>query len=122
MLAVSVQFYGQPTLVHNIPASAFYPPPKVDSAVVRIDTYPQPPIAGDNAEQFFRVVKAGFSQKRKQLKNTLSSGLHIPMEQIVTAMQQTGIDPTRRAQTLSLEEWGRLTAKISESTNKRINE
>jgi 16S rRNA (adenine1518-N6/adenine1519-N6)-dimethyltransferase len=108
ILAVSVQFYGRPTIVHHIPAGAFYPPPKVDSAVVRIDTYTHPPIPVEDVEYFFRVIKAGFGQKRKQLKNTLAAGLQRPMPTIVTAMTQAGIDPTRRAQTLSLVEWGQL--------------
>lgn len=108
VLAVSVQFYGCPTLVHHIPAGAFYPPPKVDSAVVRVDTYPQPPIPVADADNFFRIVKAGFSQKRKQLKNSLAGGLQKSAEDVVTALAQANIAPTRRAQTLSLEEWGRL--------------
>lgn len=108
LLAVSVQFYGQPTLVHHIPAGAFYPAPKVDSAVVRIDTFAQPAIAVADTDHFFRVVKAGFGQKRKQLKNSLAAGLAKPMPQVVEALNRANVDPTRRAETLSLEEWGRL--------------
>jgi 16S rRNA (adenine1518-N6/adenine1519-N6)-dimethyltransferase len=112
ILAVSVQFYGQPKLVHRIPAGAFYPPPKVDSAVVSIDTFTQPPVAANNVDQFFRVVKAGFSQKRKQLKNSLAGGLRQPMPDVVSAMQRAEIDPSRRAETLSLDEWGRLVEEL----------
>lgn len=112
LLAVSVQFYGQPTLVHRIPAGAFYPPPKVDSAVVRIDTWPEPAIPVKEADHFFRVVKAGFGQKRKQLKNSLAAGLHKPVEEIVSALAQAQLAPTRRAETLSLAEWGRLAKAI----------
>jgi 16S rRNA (adenine1518-N6/adenine1519-N6)-dimethyltransferase len=112
LLAVSVQFYGQPSLAHHIPAGAFYPAPKVDSAVVRIDTFPQPVIAVANADHFFRVVKAGFGQKRKQLKNSLAAGLAKPMPAVVEALTAANIDPTRRAETLSLEEWGRLVEVI----------
>jgi 16S rRNA (adenine1518-N6/adenine1519-N6)-dimethyltransferase len=108
ILAVSVQFYGRPTLVHRIPAGAFYPPPKVDSAVVRIDTFAQPPIPVAHTDYFFQVVKAGFGQKRKQLKNSLAAGLHRPVGEIVEAMHRSGIDPSRRAETLSLAEWGQL--------------
>lgn len=110
LLAVSVQFYGQPKLAHHIPAGAFYPAPKVDSAVVRIDTFPQPPIKV-TAGHFFRIVKAGFGQKRKQLKNSLAAGLHRPAADIVQALAQANIDPSRRAETLSLAEWERL-AKV----------
>jgi 16S rRNA (adenine1518-N6/adenine1519-N6)-dimethyltransferase len=108
LLAVSVQFYGQPVLTHRIPAGAFYPPPKVDSAVVRIDTFAAPPVPVTDVAGFFRVVKAGFSQKRKQLKNTLTAGLARPTAEVTEALAQAGIDPTRRAETLSLAEWGRL--------------
>jgi 16S rRNA (adenine1518-N6/adenine1519-N6)-dimethyltransferase len=112
LLAVSVQFYGRPTLVHRIPAGAFYPPPKVDSAVVRIDTWPQPAIPVQDVDHFFRIVKAGFGQKRKQLKNSLAAGLNQPVEEIVSALAQAQLDPTRRAETLSLAEWGRLAEVI----------
>ncbi len=108
LLAVSVQFYGEPKLVHRIPAGAFYPPPKVDSAVVRIDTFPEPPIKVSNVSLFFRLVKAGFGQKRKQLKNSLAAGLHKPVADVVAALEEAKIDPTRRAETLSLADWGRL--------------
>lgn len=112
LLAVSVQFYGHPIVAHHIPAGAFYPAPKVDSAVVRIDTFAQPPIAVTDTDYFFRVVKAGFGQKRKQLKNSLAAGLAKPMPEIVEALSRANIDPTRRAETLSLEEWGRLAEVI----------
>jgi 16S rRNA (adenine1518-N6/adenine1519-N6)-dimethyltransferase len=79
---------------------------------VRIDTFPQPVIAVANADHFFRVVKAGFGQKRKQLKNSLAAGLAKPMPAVVEALTAANIDPTRRAETLSLEEWGRLVEVI----------
>ncbi len=112
VLAVSVQFYGTPTLCHTIPANAFTPPPKVDSAVLRIDRHSAPPVPVDDPRAFFRVVKAGFSQKRKQLKNALSAGLHRPQAEIVPLLKAAGIDPRRRAETLSLAEWGALTNAI----------
>ena len=117
LLAVSIQFYGRPTLVHRISAGAFYPSPKVDSAVVRIDPYPQPPMPVADVDQFFRVVKAGFGQKRKQLKNTLAAGLHLPPTQVVAALESAGIDPKRRAQSLSLPEWGGLVEALRPISN-----
>lgn len=108
LLAVSVQYYARPTLVHRVPASAFYPPPKVDSAVLRLDVLPTPAVADIAPEDFFRVVRAGFSQKRKQLANTLSAGLHIPKPALVATLEKLGIDPKRRAETLTLAEWGVL--------------
>jgi 16S rRNA (adenine1518-N6/adenine1519-N6)-dimethyltransferase len=113
LLAVSVQLYGQPELAHHIPAGAFYPAPKVDSAVVRIDTFARPTISVTDTKHFFRVVKAGFGQKRKQLKNSLAAGLPNPMPDVIAALDRANIDPTRRAETLSLEEWGRLVEAIS---------
>lgn len=115
VLAVSVQFYGQPKLVHHIPAGAFYPPPKVDSAVVRIDTYPQRLATVSDVDFFFRVVKAGFSQKRKQLKNTLAAGLRRPSAAVTQALKKANIDPARRAQTLSVAEWGKLAEVLKEA-------
>ena len=108
LLAVSVQFYGRPRIVAKIPAGAFVPPPKVDSAVVRIDTYDTPLVAVPDAEDFFRVVRAGFGQKRKQLKNALAAGLGLPPADVSAIMARAGIEPQRRAQTLSLAEWADL--------------
>jgi 16S rRNA (adenine1518-N6/adenine1519-N6)-dimethyltransferase len=112
LLAVSVQFYGVPRIVQRIPAGAFYPAPDVDSAVVRIDLPDQPRVAVKNVDLFFRVAKAGFGQKRKQLHNSLAAGLPLKHEQIMQALNETGIDPKRRAETLTLEEWGSLTGVV----------
>jgi len=112
LLAVSVQFYGRPRIVARIPAGAFIPPPKVDSAVLRIDAHPRPPVAVPDTAAFFRVTRAGFSQKRKQLKNALSAGLGLPAEQVLSAMRQAGIAPEQRAQALSLAEWAALTCQL----------
>lgn len=109
LLALSVQVYGKPSIVARIPAGAFYPPPQVDSAVVRIDMYPQPVIETARLDDFFRVARAGFSQKRKTLRNSLSSGLGLPHDKIEDQLAFAGIDPNRRAETLSLPEWERLT-------------
>jgi 16S rRNA (adenine1518-N6/adenine1519-N6)-dimethyltransferase len=114
LLALSVQVYGKPQTVLRIPAGAFYPPPKVDSAVVRIDLYPDPAIPQPALEAFFRLIKAGFSQKRKTLRNSLSAGLRIPPDQAGSLLESSQIDPQRRAETLSLEEWGRLTGRYQD--------
>jgi 16S rRNA (adenine1518-N6/adenine1519-N6)-dimethyltransferase len=108
LLAVSVQFYAQPKIIDRVPAGAFHPRPKVDSAVLRLAIRPQPAVADVAPAQFFRVVRAGFGQKRKQLLNTLSAGLHLSKTTAAAALAQAGIDPTRRAETLSLDEWGVL--------------
>jgi 16S rRNA (adenine1518-N6/adenine1519-N6)-dimethyltransferase len=108
LLAVSVQLYAEPRLVQLVDAGAFYPPPKVDSAVVRLDLLPRPAV-DVNPERFFSVVAAGFSQPRKQLHNTLSQRFWMQPGQASELLHTAGIDPKRRAQTLSLEEWAELT-------------
>ena len=108
LLAVSVQFYGSPRIVTNIQAGAFYPAPNVDSAVVRIvlDARPRYPV--NSVDTFFSVVKAGFSQKRKQIHNSLVGGLGKSREEVDQLLQEASIDPKRRAETLTLDEWTRL--------------
>ncbi|HLF91115.1 MAG TPA: 16S rRNA (adenine(1518)-N(6)/adenine(1519)-N(6))-dimethyltransferase RsmA [Anaerolineales bacterium] len=115
LLALSVQVYGQPVIAAHIPARAFYPPPKVASAVVRIDILPEPRLPRSHLDTFFKLIKAGFSQKRKTLRNALSSGLNLPKETVENLLTTAGIDPTSRAETLNLEEWGRL----AEETTRR---
>lgn len=115
LLAVSVQFYGQPRVVARIPAGAFYPPPKVDSAVVRIDVCDKPiPLPGKEVDEaiFFRVVRAGFSQKRKTLRNALSAGLGLSPAVVGETLERAGMDPRRRAETLSLREWARVVGNL----------
>jgi 16S rRNA (adenine1518-N6/adenine1519-N6)-dimethyltransferase len=116
LLAVSVQFYGRPRIVARIPAGAFYPRPKVDSSVVRIDVGRQPAVAlppGLDEEAFFQVVRAGFSQKRKMLRNSLSAGLGLPRAGVEEALARAGVDPRRRAETLSLAEWAAVARAIA---------
>lgn len=117
LLAVSVQFYAEPALVQHVPASAFYPPPKVDSAILHLAVRPEPAVPDVNPAAFFRVVRAGFSQKRKQLINTLSGGLHLPKAELSVALNNLGINPTRRAETLTLAEWGVLTRALAVPAN-----
>ena len=109
LLALSVQVYGTPRVVARIPAGAFYPAPRVDSAVVRVDLFPEPMIPIPNLKTFFKLAKAGFSQKRKMLRNTLAASLHWKPDQAAALLKQAGIDPQRRAETVSLEEWASLT-------------
>jgi len=108
LLALSVQVYGKPVIGTTIPAEAFYPPPKVDSVVLCIEIYAQPIIPADRLDRFFILIKAGFSQKRKTLRNALSGGLRVTTVESEQLLAAAGIDPQRRAETLSLEEWGNL--------------
>ncbi len=112
LLALSVQVYGHPEITASIPAGAFYPPPKVDSSIIRIERYATPFIPSDQLDMFFRLIKAGFSQKRKTLRNTLSAGLRLSPTAVVAILSAAYIDPMRRAETLSLAEWRTLTAEF----------
>ncbi len=109
LLALSVQVYGQPKVAARIPAGAFLPPPSVDSAVVRVDLYPHPIIPAEHLDTFFKLARAGFSQKRKTLRNSLSGGIGWKPDRIQALLTSVGIDPMRRAETLGLEEWRELT-------------
>ena len=108
LLSVATQLYGRPRIVATVPPRAFRPAPKVHSSVVRIDVYPEPAVAFESAERFFRLVRAGFSSPRKQIRNCLRRGLDMPIERTEDLLARAGIDTTRRAQTLSLPEWGKL--------------
>ena len=112
LLALSVQVYGAPRIAAHIPAQAFFPAPKVDSAVLVVDIYPTPLINEELLDAFFRLVKAGFSQKRKTLRNSLSSGLHISPANAAEFLTRANIDPQRRAETLSIDEWELLSEII----------
>ena len=108
ILGVAVQFYGRPQIVCEVAPGSFFPPPKVRSAVVKIDVYDSPPVAAPDAATFFQVVRAGFGTARKQLHNALTHALGLSPDQTHRLLESAGIDPKRRAETLSIEEWGRL--------------
>ena len=109
LLGVSVQVYGSPRVLFRVPSESFTPPPKVESAVVRVDVHPRPVVDVEDEERFFEVVRAGFRNPRKQLHNSLAQGLWLPPDAAPDVLQAAGIDPMRRAQSLSLEEWATLT-------------
>ena len=108
LLAVSAQFFSQPRIVRTIAAGAFYPRPKVDSAVVRFDVLPRPMATEVRSESFFRVVRAGFGERRKQLRNALAHNLKLTPEVITAALERAHLAPTRRAETLNVNEWVEL--------------
>jgi 16S rRNA (adenine1518-N6/adenine1519-N6)-dimethyltransferase len=105
LFGISVQYYAAVKIVARVPASAFYPRPKVDSAIVRLSPYR--PFVGDNAI-FFDVVRAGFSTRRKQLHNSLAAGLQIEKPDADALLHAAGIDPTTRAEALTLGDWEEL--------------
>jgi len=114
LLSIGVQIYGKPVIIDSVPPQSFYPPPKVESAIVRIDVYPEPKIEITNITRFFEIVRAGFSTRRKQLRNSLSAGLQLPPTETAELLNKAGISPQRRPQTLSIEEW----AKVCQTFNR----
>ena len=111
LLSVAVQYYAVPTIVGIIHPGSFYPPPKVDSAIVRLDVLEQPAI--DVAPgYFFEVAKAAFSARRKQIANPLSRGLGLDKAAVLEALGAAGLTPQRRAESLSLLEWEALCRAI----------
>jgi 16S rRNA (adenine1518-N6/adenine1519-N6)-dimethyltransferase len=117
ILAVSVQFYGDPELLFRIKPGSFYPSPDVESAVLRVDVHSRPPLPEEEREAFFTVVRAGFSQRRKQLHNSLSAGLgeRISKYEAAARLEEAGVDPRRRAQSLSVEEWIAVTRTLHDA-------
>ncbi|UCC62355.1 MAG: ribosomal RNA small subunit methyltransferase A [Anaerolineae bacterium] len=113
LLAVSVQLYGQPRVVARVKAGAFYPRPEVDAAVVCIDRHSTPPASVQDSATFFAVVKAGFAQRRKQLRNSLTAGLNRSQAEVVAGLEAAGVDPRRRPETLSLPEWAAIANRLN---------
>jgi len=112
LLAVSVQLYAIPRLVARIPAGAFYPRPDVDSTILRLDVRPAPTVPVADVDRFFQVVRAGFSQKRKQLRNALSGGLRLEPSEADALLLRAGVAPQRRAETLTLDEWAAIASSF----------
>jgi 16S rRNA (adenine1518-N6/adenine1519-N6)-dimethyltransferase len=115
ILAIAVQFYGKPQIVGYVPAGNFYPAPKVDSAILKIEMYSQPPYPVTSEAHFFKIVRAGFCAARKQVANSLAQGLAITKPEVLSLMQPAGVDPQKRAETLTLEEWSRLEKVFAEA-------
>lgn len=112
LLALGTQFYSTGKIVARIPAGAFYPVPKVESAVVRLERRVEPIASDITADDFFEVARAGFSQPRKQLRNSLAAGMGIAPTEVETWLGRAGIDPRRRAETLTLGEWAALAKEV----------
>jgi 16S rRNA (adenine1518-N6/adenine1519-N6)-dimethyltransferase len=105
LLSLSVRFYGVPSIVRIVPKTDFWPAPQVDSAILKIETYDHLPWENVDEKRFFRLLRIGFAEKRKQLKNTLAHGLRLDDDVVVRWLTRSGIDPTRRAETLDIKEW-----------------
>jgi len=105
ILSISAQIYADVELDQMVPAHYFTPPPKVDSQVVIVRTRPEPLIAPENEKKFFRIVKAGFSAKRKKLRSSISAGLKISKPEAEELLRSAGISPDERAEALSIAQW-----------------
>jgi 16S rRNA (adenine1518-N6/adenine1519-N6)-dimethyltransferase len=114
-LSVLTQLVSDPTVVLRIPPGAFRPPPKVESALLRVRVLPAPRVTVPEEESFRAVVRAAFAQRRKTIANSLAAALALPSDRVRDALQVARIDATRRAETLSLEEFAHLTAHLHES-------
>jgi 16S rRNA (adenine1518-N6/adenine1519-N6)-dimethyltransferase len=109
LLAVSVQYYAEAEIVDYVSQKSFYPAPKVDSAILKLTPNSMHQTNNGESEKIFKMVRAGFAGKRKQLVNNLASGLKLNKELAEKKLQLSDIDPRRRAETLTLEEWQKLT-------------
>ncbi len=115
MLSVATQYYAEARLICAVPPSAFRPPPKVRSAVVRLALRERPAVETSDREAFFALVRAGFSAPRKQLRNSLSHGLGLPPADGAAVLERASIDGRRRPATLSLQEWAAVCAAWQET-------
>ena len=107
-LSVQTQYFAEPRVLFDIPPGAFRPPPKVMSALLRLDTLDRAAVELDDREAFFRLVQAGFAAPRKHLRNALAIGLKCRPAEAEAMLAGAGLDPIRRAQTLTLDEWATL--------------
>lgn len=113
ILSVATQFYAKAKMVCSVPPRHFRPPPKVTSAVVRLEVLSEPAIEVASEEDFFQVVRAGFAAPRKQIRNSLSQGLGIETGVAGLILERAGVDATRRPQTLNIPEWASIYRALS---------
>lgn len=110
-LSLAVQYYAEPYIVANVPCNCFMPRPNVDSAVIRLTRYEEPPVQVKDEKMLFKIIRASFNQRRKTLQNGLnnSSGLNFTKDQIAAAIAAAGFSPSVRGEALTLEQFARLT-------------
>ena len=115
LLTLATQVYADARVVRRIKPGSFVPAPAVESSVVRLDVLPTPRVEPTLLPSFFRVARAGFSAPRKQLRNSLANGLNAKSDIVADALRRVDIDGRRRAETLTIEEWERLTTAIEQA-------
>ncbi|MEE0957912.1 MAG: 16S rRNA (adenine(1518)-N(6)/adenine(1519)-N(6))-dimethyltransferase RsmA [Ruminococcus sp.] len=110
-VTVAVNYYAEPRQLFTVSAGSFMPAPKVDSAVIRLDILDQPPVQTDT-EKFFAVVKAAFSQRRKVIANSLSSGLSVGKDRVLTMLEAANVPSNARAEQLSLQDFANIADQL----------
>lgn len=113
-VSAAVSYYSQPQVLFSVSRGSFLPAPEVDSAVIRLDIREEPPVEVPDEALFFRIVRAGFSQRRKTLSNSLSAGLSLEKAQTARVLTQAGVSPTARAEELSLNNFADIACAVSE--------
>jgi 16S rRNA (adenine1518-N6/adenine1519-N6)-dimethyltransferase len=113
-LSIAVQLYSDAEILFHLKPSSFFPPPKVDSSVIRTFFLPEPRVSIPDEKFFFKVVRSAFGQRRKMISNSLATNLGLPKRKIEVILKRMGIDPQRRAETLSLKEFADLTLAVKE--------
>lgn len=108
------RYFTSPEIITNVKAGLFVPPPKVDSAVVRLKMLDTPAVSVKSEDMFFKTVRFAFAQRRKTLMNCLSSGFGIPKDELSDIFEKANIEPSRRGETLSIEEFANMADRISE--------
>jgi 16S rRNA (adenine1518-N6/adenine1519-N6)-dimethyltransferase len=117
-LSIAVQLYSDVKILFHLKPGSFFPPPQVDSSVVRIDFLPEPKVLIENQKLFFKVVRAAFGQRRKMVANSLAANLDLPKGKVEVILNKAGIDPRRRAETINLKEFTVLSSTVEHMLNR----
>ncbi len=121
-VSAAVRYYSEPEILFPVPRSSFYPPPKVDSAVIRLDIRGKPPENVPCEEAFFRLIRAAFSKRRKTAANSISSGMALPKKSVEDALKKIGADPSVRAEQMTFGQLARLSVLIGSRKGENVNE
>ncbi len=117
-VTASVSYYAEAKTLFKVSAGSFMPPPKVDSAVIRLDIRPQPPVSVSDEALMFSVIRASFAQRRKTILNSLSNSLHLGKGDVSAALEKAGVSPTARAEQLTLGEFAAVANALHENNGK----
>lgn len=114
-VTAAVWYYSEPELLFNVSSGSFMPAPKVDSAVIRLNIREEPPVSVKSEEVFFKTIKAAFSQRRKNIANSLSAGLSVGKQEIISVLEDCGIPASKRAEELTLENLGKISDRLCDT-------